>query len=373
MTSNVLQREQSQSVWFLSGQIEATGPIRCLPIHTSPFLVGRRTDLALPLPRPTVSTVHAELREQDSSLILRDLKSTNGTFVNGRRVTTDTLLAEDDLVQFADVAFRLRRQVARHQGSTVCEDVLDRAMALVQFDKLMRERAVNPHFQPIVELRNQQPVGYEVLGRSKLFGLESPGAMFQAASRLDLELELSRMLRWEGIRIGATVPQLNHLYVNTHPSEVGAPGLVESLEAIRQLNSSIALTVEIHEAAVTDIKSMRELNRELKRLNIRLAFDDFGAGQARLIELVEVRPDVLKFDMTLIRGIDQASSQRQQMLGLLTQMSREVGSIPLAEGIETEAEHQTCVELGFELAQGFYYGRPAPSQLYQAAAAALTS
>ncbi|MBL8829802.1 MAG: EAL domain-containing protein [Planctomycetaceae bacterium] len=361
-----LRRELAQSVWFLSGQVDETGPVRCIPVHTMPFLIGRRSDLALQLPRPTVSTVHAELCEQGGTLILRDLKSTNGTYVNGRRVVTDVELAEDDLVQFADVAFRLRRQAARvSHNSTVCEDVVDRAIALVQFDKLMRDRLVIPFFQPIVDMRTQTALAHEVLGRSNLFGLESPGAMFQAASRLNLEVELSRMMRWEAVAVGGSVPQLSHLYVNTHPAELGEPGLIQSLEAIRAVNSTVALTLEIHESAVTNIQSMREIRRELTKLNIGLAFDDFGAGQARLVELVEVSPDVVKFDMGLIRNIDQATSQRQQVLGMLVKMARDVGSIALAEGVETVGEHQVCVELGFELGQGYLYGRPAPCSLYQ--------
>lgn len=363
----VLKRELAQSVWFLSGQVDETGPMRCIPIHTTPFLVGRRSDLALHLPRPTVSTVHAEISDRRGTLVLRDLKSTNGTYVNGRKIVADVELNEDDLVQFADVAFRLRRQEARLNGhsSTVCEDVVDRAIALVQFDKLMRDRLVIPHFQPIIEMQNRQSIAYEVLGRSSLFGLETPGAMFQAAARLNLEIELSRMMRWEAVAIGATTPQLNHLYVNTHPTELEQPGLIESLEAIRAVNSTLALTLEIHESAVTNISSMREIRQELTKLNIGLAFDDFGAGQARLVELVEVCPDVVKFDMALIRGIDQATTQRLQMLSLLTRMARDVGSIALAEGVETEGEHETCVSLGFEMGQGFLYGRPAPCSLYQ--------
>jgi EAL domain-containing protein (putative c-di-GMP-specific phosphodiesterase class I) len=362
-----LKRELAQSVWFLSGQVEETGTVRCIPVHTMPFLIGRRSDLALPLPRPTVSTVHAELCEQNGKLILRDLKSTNGTYVNGRRVVSEVELAEDDLVQFADVAFRLRRQSARLNGhnSTVCEDVVDRAIALVQFDKLMRDRLVIPFFQPIIDLRTQVTLAHEVLGRSNLFGLESPGAMFQAASRLNLEVELSRMMRWEAVSVGGAVPQLNHLYVNTHPSELSEPGLIESLEAIRAVNSTVALTLEIHESAVTNIASMREIRTELTKLDIGLAFDDFGAGQARLVELVEVCPDVVKFDMALIRNIDQATSQRQQVLGMLAKMARDVGSVALAEGVETAGEHEVCLELGFELGQGYLYGRPAPCSMYQ--------
>ena len=89
------------------------------------------------------------------------------------------------------------------------------------------------------------------------------------------------------------------------------------------------LTLEIHESAVTDLSEMRQIRSELTRIDISLAFDDFGAGQARLVELVEVRPDYLKFDMKLIRGIDQASAQRQQMLASLVKMASELGSAPL--------------------------------------------
>lgn len=365
---SVMTHDSVRSIWFFAGQVDDSGTVRCLPIHTTPFLIGRRSDLALHLPRPTVSTVHAQITEQQGVLILRDLKSTNGTFINGKRLIDEAVLSEDDLIQFADVAFRVRRQVARQQGETVSEDVVDRAMSLVQFDKLMRERTVVPHFQPLVEMNQLQVIGHEVLGRSNLFGLESPLAMFRAASQLDLEVELSRMLRWEAIRVGADVPQLEHLFVNTHPVELAKPGLIASLEEVRAINPNIRLTLEIHEAAVADIGVMREIREQLRKLDIGLAFDDFGAGQARLQELIEVSPDVLKVDMALIRGIDQASAQRQQMVALLTKMAHEVGSIPLAEGVETVAEHETCLQLGFGLGQGFLYGRPVSSSALQSSA-----
>jgi EAL domain-containing protein (putative c-di-GMP-specific phosphodiesterase class I) len=83
-----------------------------------------------------------------------------------------------------------------------------------------------------------------------------------------------------------------------------------------------------------------------------------------LIELVEVPPDYLKFDITLIKDIDKASLQRQRMLASLVQLARDLGVAPLAEGIETEGEHQACVDLGFACGQGFFYGRPAPADSY---------
>ena len=123
----VAARELAQSIWFLSGQVDAEGPVRCVAIHSTPFLIGRRSDLSLVLQRPTISSVHAEIIERDGKLVLRDLQSTNGSYVNGRRVTDYVGLVEDDLVQFADIAFRVRRQFANLQGMTVSEDMVDRA------------------------------------------------------------------------------------------------------------------------------------------------------------------------------------------------------------------------------------------------------
>ena len=74
----------------------------------------------------------------------------------------------------------------------------------------------------------------------------------------------------------------------------------------------------------------------LKRLDIKLAYDDFGVGQSRLNELAEVAPDYVKFDMSLIRGIDSATPQRQQVLAALVQMVHNLGITSLAEGVETD-------------------------------------
>ena len=105
---------------------------------------------------------------------------------------------------------------------------------------------------------------------------------------------------------------------------------------------------------------MQTLQESLQELDIRFAYDDFGAGQARLAELVVARPDYLKFDISLIRDIDNADESRRRMMDSLVRMVRDLGINALAEGIETAAEAEACIDLGFEYAQGYYYGRPAP-------------
>ena len=360
---DIMQTEidrSTESVWFLAGQLAGSEPVRLVPIHSTPFHVGRRPGLALCIPRRTVSGLHAEIVADSDSLRLRDLGSTNGTFVNGRRIS-ETLVQEEDLVQFADVPFRVRRQDATGANRTVQEEVHDQAFALVQLDRIISERAVVPPYQPIVELANEDIIGYEVLARSNLVGMHEARDIFRAAVCLDVEVELSRMFRWEGIRATASLGNPPHLFVNTHPKELIEPGLPQSIRAVREVSPAQPITLEIHEAAVTDPASMRDLRSVLRDVDVRLAFDDFGAGQTRLVELIEVRPDYLKFDMSLIRDIHLAPTERQEMLATLVRMVNNLGVIPLAEGIECADEHTTCLQLGFQLGQGFHYGRPAPA------------
>jgi EAL domain-containing protein (putative c-di-GMP-specific phosphodiesterase class I) len=141
-------------------------------------------------------------------------------------------------------------------------------------------------------------------------------------------------------------------------------GLIESMRDIRKLRPAQPITLEIHEASITDIDQMMDLRAALQEIDIRLAYDDFGAGQARLVELIKVQPHYLKFDIALIRNIDQASPRQQQLVSTLVAMVRDLDVIPLAEGIETEGEAAVCTELGFELAQGYFYGKPAPGSRF---------
>ena len=182
--------------------------------------------------------------------------STNGTYVNGQRVAGPVGLQQDNIVQFADMAFRVRRQTAQESQSTVAEGSCDRAMALAQFDRLMADHAVTPYFQPIVSMANREIMAHEVLARSRLFGLEMPREMFHVAVQLNLEIELSTMLRWEGVEACHGSDWSRHLFVNTHPRELAEAGLLPSLAALRKSFPEQRLTLEIHESAVTDPAQM---------------------------------------------------------------------------------------------------------------------
>jgi EAL domain-containing protein (putative c-di-GMP-specific phosphodiesterase class I) len=229
---------------------------------------------------------------------------------------------------------------------------------MIQLDKLMNESAVTASFQPEVSLTDSCPIGYEILGRGNLDGMKSPAEMFSTAARLDLEGELSRELRREGARIATKLPVKLNLFVNTHPSEIGDAKLPASLEELRQVVGNRQVTIEVHEAAVANPTTMRELRGLLTDLDMKLAYDDFGAGQARLLELTEVPPDFVKFDIQLIRDIHLGPVRRQMMVARLVEMVRDQSIAAVAEGVESAEEAEECCRLGFDYAQGFYFGRP---------------
>lgn len=112
---------------------------------------------------------------------------------------------------------------------------------------------------------------------------------------------------------------------------------------------------------MTDIVKLRELANRLAHLEIRFAYDDFGSGQARLLELADVPAHFVKFDMALIRGLHKASPCKRQIVRDLAQMVLAAGSVPLAEGVEDKEEAQACIEMGVQLIQGYFTGWPIPA------------
>jgi EAL domain-containing protein (putative c-di-GMP-specific phosphodiesterase class I) len=351
---------RQSSNWFLEGLVGDPPSLRQVAINAWPFRIGRRADLPFCVASTGVSKEHAEIRQDRGRLVIRDLGSRNGTFVNGVRIERDTPLKSGDVLHFANQEFRLGCAIATDGSMTMQVDRNEWVGSIAQFEKLFEPGAATPYFQPIVSLPGGELRGYEVLARSSLDALRSPAQMFAVAARLNMEAPLSRLFRKEGVRLAQDLPERLNLFLNTHPAELADGELVPSLAELRDAAPTQELTLEIHEAAITDLAQMRMLRETLRGLHIQLAYDDFGAGQARLVDLIEVPPDYLKFDMCLVRDIHTASDQRRQMLETLVRMAHDLGVAVLAEGIECQGEGEVCAQLGFDLAQGYYYGKPAP-------------
>lgn len=350
--------------WVLSGRPTGSNETRCFMVNPLPFQVGRKPGLSLMLPGNTVSGLHAEFFQEGSALCLRDLGSTNGTFVNGDRLSGATELHDNDLVQFADLPFRLTRSLGTSLSHTRQKDTCDQALAIVQFDQLLTGKAIIPHYQPIVELASGKVVAYEVLARSRLIGLETPNFMFSAAAQLGLSSKLSETLRRTAVEDSYQLVDVPHLFLNTHPSELDTGTILLSCEELRRIAPHQHITIEMHEGAMTDLGDMIALRKGLEQFDISLAFDDFGAGQARIAELAAVHPHYVKFDRSMIHDLHTADPARRRVVAMLVQMILEVGIVPLAECVESEAEAQACRDAGFILSQGYLHGKPLPAAHY---------
>ncbi|MCX6406305.1 MAG: EAL domain-containing protein [Propionibacteriales bacterium] len=108
---------------------------------------------------------------------------------------------------------------------------------------------------------------------------------------------------------------------------------------------------------VEDPEHLAGIVEEYRRQGFTMAVDDFGAGHAGLTRLVDLRPDLVKIDMHLVRGID-ADAARQAVVGAVVGLAAALDVVVLAEGVETEAEYATLLDLGVPLFQGYWFGRP---------------
>lgn len=359
--SSPLSDAAALSGWELVSRDQSASVFDSFPLVKLPCCIGRGNDVDVRLPNATVSTRHALIHSRANGLELEDLDSRNGTFVNGRRVKGSVPIVAGDMLQFGTMPLEL--QFAGKEGRNVtCEagGNDDLALALSQFSKLFQGNSLRPHFQPIVTVSDRKIVAYEVLSRSSLFGLTLPKIMFEAAERLNRSSELSRFMR--EIALVQPCVASEHLFLNTHPSELDdLPQLIRSLRRLRKQHPDHEITMEIHESAVADITTLKMIRLVLQDLGMGLAYDDFGAGQARLAELIEASPGVLKFDVSMVRAIDQAPPSKRQLVETLVRMTRDLGIRSLAEGIETVEEAAVCQQLGFELFQGYLFGTPKPS------------
>jgi EAL domain-containing protein (putative c-di-GMP-specific phosphodiesterase class I) len=230
-----------------------------------------------------------------------------------------------------------------------------------ELPQLLEMRQVTTVFQPIVSLPAIHVIGYEALGRGKHPRLpEAPLELFEVARAVGAEAELSQLFREKALELALSRPRFPALFVNVHAAELDNPGLVRAVTDVRRRAPELRLTLDVHEGALDDRDSVERLCAQLRQSRIGIAYDDFGAGQARLLELAEVPPDFLKFDMSFIRGIDGAPVSRRSLLISLVSVARDLLVQTVAEGVETAAEADACMRIGFTHAQGYFFGRPRP-------------
>lgn len=211
-------------------------------------------------------------------------------------------------------------------------------------------------YQPIYDLHTMHVAGWECLSRFNGQPARTPDVWFKEAAEVGLGKEL------ECLAIAVALAGLARLAPGTYLSINCSPELVLSGRLLGLFKNYPAerLVLEITEhAVVQDYASLQVALQPLRLRGVRVAIDDAGAGYASMRHILQVRPDIIKLDMSLTRGIDQ-DCQRRAMASALIAFARETGSVIVAEGVETEAELAQLKRLGAANAQGFLLGRPQP-------------
>jgi EAL domain-containing protein (putative c-di-GMP-specific phosphodiesterase class I) len=362
-----------EKAWFLEG-VATDGSRVTHPLLNLPFRVGRDPANDLAVDARGLSRQHAEfMAGPKGELVLRDLDSTNGTYVNRERIQLSRVLSENDVLHFGNAEYRLGIESATRMALPPDDGertlIVPAGKALSQhfvrhekeFMELLRGQGLTTAMQPIVDAHTGALFAYELLGRCSHPGLpNSPAHLFSLAAQLGREAELSAAFRSHGIN--AVAPRLHgaKLFINSHPHETFEDSFFQMLTTWRDGPDAPQLVVEVHETAVMEVARMRELAARLETIGVLFAYDDFGAGQARLNELGDVPPHFVKFDMGLLQGLHEASDRKQKMVRDLVKLVLDLGSVPLAEGIELEEEAALCRQMGFQLIQGYLTGRPMP-------------
>ncbi|WP_372680071.1 EAL domain-containing protein [Desulfosarcina sp.] len=338
-------------------------------IESVPFVIGRADDCDLKLIDDRISRHHCEIRISSDLLWIRDLESTNGTHVNEKRIKHAELLEPDDIISIEKYEFKVKRFSVSTAAasdetihSTITKDISDLSFFEPKLQKLIQRRKVVPHFQPVARFSDLTEVGYEILGRVDDEELPSnPSELLDMAACLGLASDLSSLFREVGVEMGKNLPGSPLLFVNTTQLEIyEIDALLASLRRIREIAPFSKIVLEINEKAAADTNQFPRLRDALGKMDMRLAFDDFGVGQTRLVDLSTISPDYLKFDISLIRQVHLAPKRLHQMISTFIKASHDLGILTLAEGIECAEEAEVCNQLGFDLGQGFFFGRPAP-------------
>jgi EAL domain-containing protein (putative c-di-GMP-specific phosphodiesterase class I) len=211
-------------------------------------------------------------------------------------------------------------------------------------------------FQPIVSWSNKSVVAYEALLRTTDMNLRYPTDILHAAETLGEVHNLGHKTRALIAEVLSHHPELPGIFVNLHVLDLLDEQLYSDASPLGPYADRIHFEIT-ERMALEKVPDTRDRIERLRKRGYRIAVDDLGEGYSGLNSFAALEPDAVKLDMSLIRGIDQAPTKRR-MVHALASLCRELGTPLVAEGVETQAELSSLIELGADWFQGFYFAYP---------------
>ena len=271
----------------------------------------------------------------------------------------------DLLLRAADLAmFKAKHE---ERGSVrFFEAELDvRLRARADLDRRIRSAIasgdIRPHYQPLVDLKRNEVLGFEILARwhdgDKLI---PPNDFIPSAEEAGLIPDLTYSVLRQACRDARGWPGHLMLALNVTPSQIADlkfPRALLKLLAEEDFPAS-RLEIEITEnALIGDISAARTVTEELRRSGIRLSLDDFGTGYSSLHHLRELKFDKIKIDQSFVRSMF-SNQDSATIVETIIGLGRSLGIATIAEGIENDMHLSRLVAYGCEYGQGYLFGRP---------------
>ena len=267
-----------------------------------------------------------------------------------------------DLVHMDDIMFREIGLIATQSLAELAQRYADAYVRRQQMAELIADKSFDTRFQPIVDFRSGATLGFEALTRFQ--DGRTPDQVFDESGRLGYRGELERACAQSALDQAALLPADAFVTLNFLPSVLGET-------ATRHLinESARPVIVEVTEyAAVDDYSHLLDAIATLP--NARLAVDDAGAGHSSLRHVMELNPDIVKIDISLISNID-ARPDKQALVASLVHFGSLTGTILVFEGVERAEEFETLSDLAREWpeailwGQGYWWSRPAPVSTFR--------
>ena len=222
---------------------------------------------------------------------------------------------------------------------------------------VLRDRSIVPFFQPVIDLNSMAMVGQEALARFPTPHPQGPAGWFSDAFASGMGSELEWLAVMNALPILDTADRDTFLALNM------SPATIELIPEREIFHPSICpqIVIELTEhVPIEDYSAIHRALSELRSHGARLAADDLGSGYAGFRHLVALQPDVVKLDISLIRGIHRSRPQRA-LTSALVAFARDISAEVIAEGVEEAAEVEVLRDMGIRWAQGYYLGMPAPA------------
>lgn len=268
-----------------------------------------------------------------------------------------------DLLKLSDFAMYEAKHKEKGRLFEFNQDYYQKMSYLLEnreaINRLLDEQLIRFAFQPIVDLKSGEVMGYEALMRPLLENFRNPMEVLTVAAAQSKLAQLERMIifmAFETIETRQKELGERKLFINSIPSQLLDK---EDLERIQQQYRHLFKNVVI-EVTEEDSRNVDSLSRKvnyIKNNGIQIALDDFGSGYSNEIRILTLLPDIIKIDMEMIQGI-HCSEDKRNLVANLVEFCHNKSVLVVAEGIETAEDLATVIEMGVDLAQGFYLGKP---------------